>query len=89
MLPRFGAAPAVRFVSSVISRRLRHVGSSHRSRVVAALTQPSSSQLTQKRYGSVEVFGPFDPPKQLTFKEVWGFEEIIGLSRGFRLRREF
>uniref|UniRef100_A0AC34QWF1 Acyl carrier protein n=1 Tax=Panagrolaimus sp. JU765 TaxID=591449 RepID=A0AC34QWF1_9BILA len=69
MLPRFGAAPAVRFVSSVISRRLLGNGKLHKTNI-AGVAQPSSSQFTQKRFGSVEVFGPFDPPKQLTFKQV-------------------
>ncbi|VDM24855.1 unnamed protein product [Toxocara canis] len=32
--------------------------------------QPSVSTFLQKRFSQVEVFGPFDPPKQLTFKEV-------------------
>ncbi|KJH47813.1 putative acyl carrier protein [Dictyocaulus viviparus] len=34
-----------------------------------ALT-PSDRILRQKRFHQIEVFGPFDPPKQLTFKEV-------------------
>ncbi|WKY01126.1 hypothetical protein Q1695_015268 [Nippostrongylus brasiliensis] len=38
--------------------------------LMSRLAQPSHSVLCQKRYSQVEVFGPFDPPKQLTFKEV-------------------
>ena len=73
MLPRFGAAPGIRFVSSQISKRLRHglPSNLHKSKgAAAAMTQPSSSQLLQKRHGTIQVFGPFDPPKQLTFQQV-------------------
>nr|ABF69526.1 unknown [Pristionchus pacificus] len=37
--------------------------------VLPRLTTASSFKV-QTRLSSVEVFGPFDPPKQLTFKEV-------------------
>lgn len=40
-----------------------------RSRAIVRL-QPITSTKLQKRFSQVEVFGPFDPPKQLTFKEV-------------------
>uniref|UniRef100_A0A915ALH1 Acyl carrier protein n=2 Tax=Parascaris univalens TaxID=6257 RepID=A0A915ALH1_PARUN len=43
--------------------------STFRSRAVVRL-QPIVSTKLQKRFSQVEVFGPFDPPKQLTFKEV-------------------
>jgi|UniRef100_A0AC35EXX3 acyl carrier protein len=70
MLPRFGAAPGVRFVSSIISQRLRHVSAPTLQKSVSKLSGPSSSQLQQKRHGTISVFGPFDPPKQLTFQQV-------------------
>nr|CDJ82310.1 Phosphopantetheine-binding domain containing protein [Haemonchus contortus] len=34
------------------------------------LAAPSHGLLNQKRCSQVQVFGPFDPPKPLTFKEV-------------------
>ncbi|KAK6743010.1 hypothetical protein RB195_010339 [Necator americanus] len=34
------------------------------------LATSSNPLLNQKRFSQVEIFGPFDPPKQLTFKEV-------------------
>ncbi|PIO70238.1 putative acyl carrier protein [Teladorsagia circumcincta] len=37
---------------------------------LSRLATPSQCALNQKRFSQVEVFGPFDPPKQLTFKEV-------------------
>uniref|UniRef100_A0A183F754 Acyl carrier protein n=1 Tax=Heligmosomoides polygyrus TaxID=6339 RepID=A0A183F754_HELPZ len=37
---------------------------------VGRLASASHNFLSQKRYNQVEIFGPFDPPKQLTFKEV-------------------
>ncbi|VDK25214.1 unnamed protein product [Anisakis simplex] len=32
--------------------------------------QPQMPQLIHKRFSQIEVFGPFEPPKQLTIKEV-------------------
>uniref|UniRef100_A0A7E4UX24 Acyl carrier protein n=1 Tax=Panagrellus redivivus TaxID=6233 RepID=A0A7E4UX24_PANRE len=77
MLPRFGATTGVRFVSSLLGQRLRHLSNGavfKKSKLFAAspssVTAPSSSQHTQQRFSSVEVFGPFDPPTKLTFKAV-------------------
>jgi NADH dehydrogenase (ubiquinone) 1 alpha/beta subcomplex 1 len=69
MLPRLNAASGVRLVSSIISQRFRHVSSPALNTAIK-LAGPSSSQLQQKRHGTISVFGPFDPPKQLTFQQV-------------------
>ncbi|KAK5972800.1 Acyl carrier protein mitochondrial [Trichostrongylus colubriformis] len=37
---------------------------------VGRFVTPCHYVLNQKRFSQVEVFGPFDPPKQMTFKEV-------------------
>ncbi|RCN47758.1 hypothetical protein ANCCAN_06222 [Ancylostoma caninum] len=62
---------AIRMVSYVTASR-RGLASivSFPNSSVGRLAAPSNSLLNQKRFSQVEIFGPFDPPKQMTFKEV-------------------
>ncbi|EYC40610.1 hypothetical protein Y032_0604g546 [Ancylostoma ceylanicum] len=62
---------AIRMVSYVTASR-RGLASivSIPSSSVGRLAAPSNALFNQKRFSQVEIFGPFDPPKQMTFKEV-------------------